>query len=45
MANLIAECELKSMKIWNRTFLDYQTSEHKVEDASVAKPTKRKLKL
>ena len=27
MANLIAECELRSMEIWNKTFADYRNSQ------------------
>ena len=44
MANLLAECELKSMTIWNKIFIEYQNTQ-KQNNVSEAKPPRRKFKL
>ena len=42
MANLFAECELKSMTIWNKIFVEYQNTQ---TDTQKSEPPKHNFKL
>lgn len=44
MANLLAECELKSMTIWNKIFIEYQNTQ-KQNNTPKAETPRRKFKL
>lgn len=44
MANLFAECELESMTIWNKIFVEYQNTQAQGTE-SKEEPPKRKFKL
>ena len=44
MASLFAECELESMTVWNKIFVEYQDTQ-KQNNTPKAEPPRRKFKL